>query len=249
MAARLAAVHLLVNSVLAIAVAILVFGLWYPWPYRDVSGGRELFYIVIAVDVICGPLLTLVIASPTKPRAELFRDLGLIAVIQIAALGYGVWTAWQARPLYLVHEIDRFKVIALSDVDRQSLSNLPANLKPKAYGQPLVLGLREPTKAERERVLFQSMQGGRDYAELPEFYKLYDQVSADKAIASSLPLDKFLAKYPNQQARIAALVEQMGIEQSALRLIPVMARGDWVAIVNAEGRILEFLPGDGFPGK
>jgi hypothetical protein len=40
-------------------------------------------------DVILGPLLTLVVANPAKPRRELARDIGSIIGVQILAAGYG----------------------------------------------------------------------------------------------------------------------------------------------------------------
>ncbi|MEZ5719707.1 MAG: hypothetical protein R3E55_15010 [Burkholderiaceae bacterium] len=41
---------------------------WYPWPYDEFSGGRSLFLMLIGVDVVCGPLLTLLLVTETKPR-------------------------------------------------------------------------------------------------------------------------------------------------------------------------------------
>jgi hypothetical protein len=114
-ATNAAGIHLLCSLLIAALAGGLVFGLWYPFPYRELSGGRELFLLIIAVDVVCGPLLTLVLFNPTKPRGELWRDLGLVALIQLGALGYGLWTVWQARPLFLVQEVDRFKVVAAPD--------------------------------------------------------------------------------------------------------------------------------------
>ena len=53
---RAATIHLSVTLVVAALAAWLVFGLWYPYPYREISGGRELFLLVVAVDVVLGPL-------------------------------------------------------------------------------------------------------------------------------------------------------------------------------------------------
>jgi hypothetical protein len=47
--------------------AALVFGVWYPYPYREISGGRELFLIVVTVDVIWGHCITLAVFNRTKP--------------------------------------------------------------------------------------------------------------------------------------------------------------------------------------
>ena len=53
-----AGIHLLISLFVAALAAVLVFGLWYPNPYRDLSGGRTLFSMVVGVDVVLGPLIT-----------------------------------------------------------------------------------------------------------------------------------------------------------------------------------------------
>jgi len=62
------------------------------------------------VDVILGPLITLTVFNRSKPRSELVRDLTVVGLIQLAALGYGLWTVFVARPVHLVFEYDRFRV-------------------------------------------------------------------------------------------------------------------------------------------
>ena len=34
-------IHLGISLMIATLAALLVFGLWYPYPYRETSGGRE----------------------------------------------------------------------------------------------------------------------------------------------------------------------------------------------------------------
>ena len=68
----------------------LVFALWYPYPYREISGGRELFLIVVAVDVIMGPLLTLAVFNRSKPVND---DTRMRVEEAVAALGYRTNTA------------------------------------------------------------------------------------------------------------------------------------------------------------
>jgi hypothetical protein len=55
----------------------------------DIAGGWEGLRIVIAVDLVLGPLLTLVVYKAGK--SSLTFDLSCIAIFQIACLGGGVW--------------------------------------------------------------------------------------------------------------------------------------------------------------
>ncbi len=48
---RAAGIHLCISLAIAALAATLVFALWYPYPYRDISGGRELFGMLVGIDV------------------------------------------------------------------------------------------------------------------------------------------------------------------------------------------------------
>lgn len=250
-ALKASSIHLLGSFSVAVLAAALVFVFWYPYPYRELAGGRELFLIVIAVDVICGPLLTAVLFNRAKPRAELWRDLGLVALIQIGALGYGLHSVWLARPMFLVMEVDRFKVVAAPDLQGESavkqLGALPQALRPGLLAGPLTVAIREPKDAnERKTVLFESIQGGRDYALRPEFYLPYEGASALKSLQRAKPLTVFLDKQPTQRLAAQTLAAQKGGDIGQWLYVPVIARQDWVAILNKQGKIEGFLRGDGF---
>ena len=242
-----ASIHLICSVVVAVLAGALVFGLWYPYPYRDLSGGRELFFLVVGVDVVCGPLLTLVLFNPLKPKAELWRDLGLVALIQIGALGYGLFTVWQVRPLFLVLELDRFKVVMAPDLDAAAVTALPNGLRASVWGGPKVVAIRPPASVEeKNKVLFAALQGGRDYAERPEFYLRYEGENALKSLKSAKPLTGFLQRWPDQQAAADKLATEKKVNLSQWMYLPVRGRQEWVAILDKRGQIQGFLKGDGF---
>lgn len=231
--------------------AVLVFGSWYPHPYGLLSGGLHLFIILAVVDMVCGPLLTLVLFNPRKPRRELLTDLALVVVIQLAALGYGLHTAFQARPLFLVHEVDRFRVITLPDylgeVSGGALQRLDPALRPRWWGGPVTVGIRPPASdRERNKVMFESVAGGRDYAQRPDFYQPYDAAYALSATARARPLRRFVAHFPAQAEEAKALLARDAVALDDALFLPVMHRQEWVAVLNARGNILGFLPGSGF---
>ena len=71
---RASGIHLGISLCIATLAAVVVFGLWYPYPYREISGGRSLFMLVVCVDVVMGPLITLLIFSTKKTRRHLAAD-------------------------------------------------------------------------------------------------------------------------------------------------------------------------------
>lgn len=246
-ATKAAVLHFSCSLVIAALAAGLVFGLWYPFPYRELSGGRELFLLVVAVDVVCGPLLTAVLFNPKKPRAELVRDLGMVALIQLGALGYGLWTVWEARPLFLVQEVDRFKVVNAPALEAAALQSLDEMLKPKFWGGPKVVAIRKPKDvAEKNMVLFSALNGGRDYGERPDFYIPYAGDAALQSLQKAVPLALFLERYPEHSEEAKKIAMASGVPPEKLVYLPVVGRQEWVAILNDKAAIIGFLKGDGF---
>lgn len=246
-ALKASGIHAALSAFVASCAAILVLGIWYPWPYSELSGGQELFLLVVAVDVVCGPVLTAVLYNPQKPRVELIRDLTLVGVVQLIALVYGIWTVWQVRPLYLVHEVDRFKVISAQAVPAAELLALPETLQIGFFSGPLIVGLRAPKDVnEKNTVMFESVGGGRDYGERPDFYTPYSIATGSTAFGRGLDLTKFLNKYPEQTKNAMAIADKHNLTISGLRCVPVIGRQEWVAVLNKSGAIVGFLKGDGF---
>lgn len=246
-----ALIHFWVSLAVALLAAWLVWGVWYPHPYDELSGGRELFLLIVAVDVVCGPALTLVVFDRRKPRAELRRDLSFIGLLQLAALLYGLHVVMEARPLYLVHEVDRFRAVTRADylgVDVSAdIARLPPTLQPRPWAGPIVVGTRAPRDAaEHTSILFDAMRGGRDYSQRPDFYLPYDDAYGPRVLQRARPLTGLIEKNPDLKSRADAILASSGTNSSQARYVPVVHRQDWVAIVDSRGRILGFVKGDGF---
>lgn len=244
---RPAALHLFLGLLAACVLATLLFFVWYPSPYDQFSGGRDLFVLLMGVDVICGPLLTLLLYTRSKPKKLLVLDLTLVLSIQVAALIYGLHVAWQARPVYLVAEYDRLKAITNADMTEQDRNNIRPELRSGFWDRPKIVGIRKPKSiAEKNKVMFESAQGGRDYGERPDFYIPYESASAKISIERSRRLTDFIKLHPESQpwAEKFAARQNMRIEQ--IKYLPIMAREDWIAVLDGNGYVVEFLKGDGF---
>ena len=243
--ARAAGIHLLISALVAALAAALVFGLWYPGVYRLLSGGRDLFLLVIAVDVVLGPLLTFTVFNLKKGWPHLRRDLAIIGAIQLAALSYGLHTVYVARPVALVFEVDRFRAVTASDVHRPELPLALPQYQALPLTGPWLLSTRQPEPGdERNDALFMAVSGV-DVGQRPKFWRPYDDGRA-AALARSRPFDALLKRYPERADQFNASLAEVDLTGSAARFLPVVARGDWVAVLDAKGDIATFLPVDGF---
>lgn len=94
-------IHLGISlTILGVLLYILFFH-WFPGYLFDTDGGWQALRVIAGVDIILGPLLTLIAANPSKSAAELRKDFAVIGVIQACALSAGTWLAFDNRPYAL----------------------------------------------------------------------------------------------------------------------------------------------------
>lgn len=246
-AGRVALWHLLGSALVAAAAAALVLGLWYPPPYDALSGGMHLFGLLVGADLVCGPLLTLVLFSPQKKRAELMRDLGLVGLLQVMALLYGLWTVAAARPVFLAFEGDRFRVVSAADIEPADLPNAQPQFQRLGYAGPRIIAARVARAGDADflRSVELSLQGLAP-AQRPSAWRPYAQ-AREAVVAKAQPLAALLARYPARARDIEALRRQAGLPLEQLGYLPVQGRQDvfWVALVALEdARVIGFLDVD-----
>jgi hypothetical protein len=104
-------VHLTASFTIGGLFALATYFLWYPQPLLALQGGLLVMGILLGVDVVLGPLMTLLVFSPRKPRRELRLDLAVIVTVQLAAFMYGGWVVYSERPQYLVFAHSQFFVV------------------------------------------------------------------------------------------------------------------------------------------
>ena len=72
-------IHLAISAAIGLAVVTLMLVVWYSRPYFKAMGEDMLILLLIGVDVVIGPLITLIIFDPKKKGLKL--DLGVIAAL------------------------------------------------------------------------------------------------------------------------------------------------------------------------
>jgi hypothetical protein len=240
-----AGVHLLISATVAAGAALLVFGLWYPGPFRYLAGGRDLFLLVTSVDVILGPVLTFAVFNPAKGWRHLRWDLTVIALLQLTALVYGLHTVSEVRPVAMVFEVDRLRMVTAYDVPREDLLLAKPPYRTLSWTGPLLLGTRTPSPGpEHNDALFKALEG-TDVSSRPQFWQPYEQSKA-AALARSRPIAVLLTHYPLRADDARQRLADMHADESTARFLPVMARGEWVVVLSGGGDVVGYLPLDGF---
>jgi len=165
-------------TTLTLILGVLYFG-WYRWPGWYVTGAARVVLVMIAVDVVLGPLITLIVADARKSRAMLARDIGIIVTIQLAALIYGGATLWSGRPLYYALSADCLQVVQAYNLDADALLSARkqhAALLPHWYSLPRWIWAPLPQDPEEaQRILQSALHGGVDVIGMPQYFKPWNE--------------------------------------------------------------------------
>lgn len=227
-------VHLCLSLAVALLAAALVLWVWYPAPFGTLSGGRELFLLVAGVDVVVGPLLTLVVCNPAKSWREKLLDFSLIGTLQMAALVYGLATAWQARPVHAVFEYDRVRVVHANDVVPEMLARAPAGLATLPATGPTWLALRPLQGSEMADYTLQAL-GGIALAAQPQLWQPW-AAQRTAILAAARPATELPQRFVPETAAIERAIGQSGRAADALRYLPIQGRRGlaWTVLLDAQ---------------
>ncbi len=121
------AIHIGISITIFLCLLVLLLGYWYKPPFFDLEDGPEAIRIILFVDLVLGPLLTLIIFKPGKPGLKF--DISLIAIFQISALAYGIWMVQVARPVtvFLTYDslyITSYKAIKESAIPKDEINKI-----------------------------------------------------------------------------------------------------------------------------
>lgn len=227
--------------------ATLVFGVWYPYPYREISGGRNLFLLLVSVDVVLGPLLTLAVFNRKKPLAELKRDLFVVVLLQLGALGYGLWTVGVARPVHLVFEIDRFRVVHAIEIEPEMLSKAPAGVDALPLTGPTLLAVRPFYNSQESMEATLAALQGAQLGFRPDLWEPY-AAAIPRILKVALPVRSLKDKFRDRTAEIDSLLSAAGAKSDNVVYLPLVSRSNfWTVFLDAsDARVIATMPVDAF---
>lgn len=210
-------IHLAFSFALAAVAIALAFLVWYPGPLAKAVGMSDIFFMMLGIDVILGPLLTLIVYNPAKKSLRF--DLAVIVAVQLAAFAYGLMAIAEARPAWYVFNKDRFDLAQATDLDTSRIALAKAEYRRVSWtGPQWVASVTPPDRAKATELLMESGGGGPD---LPQRIDLYVPLADEKAAMLAKAHDVAeLARY-NAQAAVDALLKSY---PKANAWLPLMAR-------------------------
>ncbi|MBK1724901.1 TfpX/TfpZ family type IV pilin accessory protein [Thiocystis violacea] len=203
------AIHLSASISIMLVFLGVMWLAWYPAPYFAINGGWNVLRILAGVDVVLGPILTLIVFKPGK--LSLKFDMSVIVGLQLAALAYGGSLIYQQRPAFAIFTIDRFTAVTAADVNFDQLG-FPELKRFMGVGPILAEAAppKDPKKLQ-EFLVDVVMNGGKDVEYRTELYQPYrpdvEQLTehsldirgmASKNVKAKRALERFLTRTGGQ---------------------------------------------------
>jgi hypothetical protein len=200
---------------------------WYHWPGWYLANAAKVAAVMLGVDVGLGPLLTFVIASPGKPRNALKRDIAIIVLVQLVALGYGGVSLWNGRPLYYAFSENCLSLVQAYDIEPAAAAlgrERNPTLAPHWYSLPRWVWAPLPDDpAVAQKIVGSAVTGGADVTAMPIYYQRFD--TGLPGLRSQLKKVADIRFFTPDQAKILqARMRQAGISADQANGIPFTGR-------------------------
>ncbi len=204
---KAALIHFSISLIVIGLFIGVVFFIWYPKPLYSIAHVIEPLKLLVLIDVIVGPALTFIVFSNKKSLKLLRIDLSLIALLQISALGYGVYSIYSGRSSIIVFADGRFNYLIEKYSNEEQLSSPELEVsflsKPKlAYVPKLNTGDIYATYAD--------MLPLTDYSIL-EPYALSVEAMKAKFKSKSGEIDLLVKSYPEDDIVFLMMDKDMSL--------------------------------------
>lgn len=215
-------IHLGASIFIVTLVISLILYVWYPSPLASAQGTFDILKLLILIDVILGPLLTLIIYNVKKNSLKF--DLTVVIIIQIMALMYGLFTLSQSRPVWLVQVNSMFQVVTANSVNESSQHNAKSEYQHNSWGKPRWIAT-DDQQAIQQLIL--------EPAFYPEFYIPIQQANSErKSKAHTL---EHLKEF-NTNERVENVLRKF---PTASQWMPLRTNGDGlVVLLDKNAKIL-----------
>jgi hypothetical protein len=236
------ALHLAVSILGAAALIGIFIWFWFPMPYFLADGGWQALRLVVAIDLVLGPVLTLVVYNPRKPKREFLFDYTVIGLLQVAALSFGIWTSSMHRTAMVVFADGTFYTLDAETVGQ--IGTAATALARNTRLRPAYAVVRMPEDpAARQKIRQEALAARRPLYTRGDLLAPLDAQTAALVHEQPLDLHRALGGRPEQKRKIADFQAKHGAESSSCSFVPLVCRyGNLLAAVDSTGRVVGTLP-------
>ena len=230
---RASFIHLMLSFLIVGSVAAYVIYFWYPIALLPMAKADQLLAMVGGIDLIVGPLLTLIVYKHGKKTLKM--DLTVIALIQAAFLSMGLYTLFESRPVYLVSSGKMFNLVFASEITPENLAKANAKYQQFGFAHPTLVGAVMPNDIEeRTRIVMSALGGGADLQHMPQHYVDYSQI-APQVLQNAWSLSNAPKLSLQNAAILQKAASKYGYQAEDVRFMHLgSSRGYAVILLNAK---------------
>jgi hypothetical protein len=237
---RAAAIHLGLSTGAAALLAAATWFVWYRPPFFMHDGGWQVLRLLLLVDVVLGPCLTLLVFD--RAKKELRRDLAIIAAVQVAAFAYGAWILFAYRPAFIVYAERAFYSVHWRDVRRATPdATVPERLAATATAPVPVIAALPADRTERQRIAAITTAGGPAPTHYGQYYAALDAAGLARIEREATPVEELARANADVAAELARV--RAAHPGRALVFVPLDLRYGLIMLVfDRESReILDYM--------
>jgi len=238
-------IHLGLSAIVYVFLMYLILFEWYPQPYFAVDGGWQGVQLLTGVDLVLGPVLTLMVYRLGKPGLKM--DLTLIGLIQLAALAWGVYTVHDQRTGAVVFAGYNFETLNVHQVkeagDRAVRLVSESNSKP-----PYVIMPFPKTYEERKKIYQLSFDTGTPFSKMGDRFEPATPENRRIPLQYAIDTEKRSESSPEFKQRLAEFLARHGGKAGDYAFVPLAARYGTALLVldKKDASIVGSVP-DGSP--
>ena len=235
-----AAIHLGLSAILYVVLLYLIVFFWYPQPYFAADGGWEGVRLITGVDLVLGPLLTLIVFKAGKPG--LWRDLTLIGVVQTVALIWGTWLVYDQRVAMVTYADGSFYTLTpeqVRDAGGVALAVAEGSGTTPPYGY-----VRLPANSkERNELRLRTLFTAKPMHQLGDRYEPLDAKNLKEVLKEGVDLGKYTARLEQNRQALERFLNRHGGKAEDYAFLPLSCRYQdlFLALRRSDGIVVDGL--------
>jgi hypothetical protein len=236
---RASLIHLIGSAIVLFLVFLLISQVWYPGVLFAKSAGIKLLMLVACIDLIVGPLITLIVFDAKKRLIKV--DMAIILFCQICFMSYGMWTVFSSRPVYIAFTGTNFYMVKANEIEKSALKQVQIEqFKHLPLFGPEFVGTKQPDDLKTRNDIVFAGAGGMGVQNLPQYYIPLVQVQK-QIIAAAKKSQQFTLIEPESKKLLAQYEKSHSSIPVSFVLLSYRGFSLFVAVNAKTGEIIEII--------
>ena len=158
-------------------------------------------------------------------------DLAVIGLVQIAALAYGVYIVYLARPAFIVFVKDRFELVTAVELEPDELAKAKyPQFRTPGWTGPQLAAADMPADPKERSKLLDAALAGFDLQHFPRYYLPYAERTKD-VLAKAETVARLRVSEPVSARALDAYLASSGLKEDEVRVLMMRTRFAWIVML------------------